>query len=831
MPTRTYVSAVSLAEQSSTSATPTVATSITIPSADAASSTWAILWSCNHGQTNDATRQAIADLYHSTASTTLGIDSSEPQTQGTDQEWFPFSGAVARTFDAAPGDQTFQLRWYNESGTGTCKIRDCFIIAVKQTANDLAVVDLTDTNNTSTTPTTKITWTAPATATFHLFPTCVFQGTSTSTQVQIQVMLNGTTALWDTGGQAMSKDADNQCSFAKHIPISLTSGDVVTLRFSRPAGTGTNTLRYAAIIGFNASDMPASNYSVDNTMRSSNTVSLTERNAASTITITSPPAVEHLYFGSANLDRTVQTSMGRIELDVNTVGTVYGSIQFKGTIGAYRDFIVLGKKTPSVTDILKWYYTPVGAGTVISQYASVGWFQLVSSSSGTNYFATPSGTVTATGALIKQDGKQVKGVVTTSGVVKKDVTKTLAGTTTASGKLIKSILKMFTGSTTISGVMLRQTGKPLAGTITGTGALLRSIFAVRVGSVTPTGALRKDVTKPGLKGTTTPSGALTSQVLKLLALIGSITGSGALQKTMTKPLAGTTTSSGTLQKTTVKKLTGTSTITGALTSQVLKLLQLLGSITPFGTLKNAVNKTLVGASTSSGFLQKDVSKKVAGSSTPTGALAYQVLKQVLLSGSITAAGFLRKAVTKTLTGTSTTSGALQRTTAKTLRGSSTPTGALTQLISRTLALAGVITATGSLRKAITATKTGTTAPAGTLQKTTTKTVRGSTTASGTMRRDVMKLLAGTITAVGALKKNVTKTLAGTITALGQLITSGGTPLVAAIIGRLRTFGASVASTLGSRRATTVETPGGRTRTASGHLTTDGMITSETRREE
>ena len=157
----------------------------------------------------------------------------------------------------------------------------------------------------------------------------------------------------------------------------------------------------------------------------------------------------------------------------------------------------------------------------------------------------------------------IGGTLTSSGALVKQTTKTLAGTLTSTGALTAArvFLKAIGGTLTSSGALVKQTTKTLAGTLTSTGALVKH-------------------TTKALAGTLTSSGALTAARVFLKAIGGTLTSSGALVKTTTKTLAGTLSSSGSIVRRTTKILAGTLSSAGALVKQTRKVLG--GTLTSSG---------------------------------------------------------------------------------------------------------------------------------------------------------------------------------------------------------------------------------------------------------
>lgn len=160
---------------------------------------------------------------------------------------------------------------------------------------------------------------------------------------------------------------------------------------------------------------------------------------------------------------------------------------------------------------------------------------------GTTYNSSPSGSVTPTGAVVRQTVKKPAGSVTPTGAVIRQTVKKVAGSLTPSGALTTArvYLKSLAGSLTPAGALIRSTTKKVAGSLTPTGAAIKQAGKALAGSITPTGALSSQKITLYLKsvaGSLTPSGALVRRTNKVLA--GSLTPVGSIVKAITKKLAG-----------------------------------------------------------------------------------------------------------------------------------------------------------------------------------------------------------------------------------------------------------------------------------------------------
>src|SRR5882672_10052726 len=179
---------------------------------------------------------------------------------------------------------------------------------------------------------------------------------------------------------------------------------------------------------------------------------------------------------------------------------------------------------------------------------------------------TVGGSVTPTGALIKQIGKPLSGAVTPSGAFLKSLARALSGAITPTGALLKQANKPLSGTVTPAGAILKITQKPLTGSVTPSGALstVKVILRSFVGAITPAGALVRNAAKT-LSGVVTPAGAILKSASK--ALSGSISPVGSIAKLIGKLFSGIVTLAGNV----INFVAGSplSSVTATITDQVV----------------------------------------------------------------------------------------------------------------------------------------------------------------------------------------------------------------------------------------------------------------------
>jgi len=156
------------------------------------------------------------------------------------------------------------------------------------------------------------------------------------------------------------------------------------------------------------------------------------------------------------------------------------------------------------------------------------------------------GSLTCSGALVKQTGKPLTGSLTTAGALSKAAGKPLAGGTTLSSSIVRSCGKALTGTLSPAGGLVKATAKVLTGSLSLAGDLATSLIHVFTKS---------------FDGALILGGSLVNQTGK--ALGGSVTlGSGTIRKAISKTLAGPLTLGGSLAKGISKALSGLLSLLG-----------------------------------------------------------------------------------------------------------------------------------------------------------------------------------------------------------------------------------------------------------------------------
>lgn len=377
---------------------------------------------------------------------------------------------------------------------------------------------------------------------------------------------------------------------------------------------------------------------------------------------------------------------------------------------------------------------------------------------GTQYTSSPTGTVTSSGVLVKQDQPKVIGTVTSSGVANKQTAHSFTSAVTSVGVVLKQAALSFTGSISSSsilsgakitmlnllgtvassGVLARQVGKDLVASLASTGEVLKQAATSFVGAVGSSSVVTASRTVvANFVGTISSGGVLIKQVA--VNLVGTVTSSSALVTvhTFVTALVGTLTSAGDLVKQTATSLAGAVGSSSTLSGIKTTLVSVVGAVSSSGSLTNQAAKLLDGATASVGALVKQVSTNMSGAVTSSGVVASIKTLLVSLTGAVTSSGVLIKQSAVSFVGELSSTGLLAKQAFKNLAG----------------AISGAGDATGEIIS-------------GAFEIS----LDGVVTVSGVLSRSISKELSSAVASVGSITKGIGKFLTGILTSLGIVTT-------------------------------------------------------------
>lgn len=278
------------------------------------------------------------------------------------------------------------------------------------------------------------------------------------------------------------------------------------------------------------------------------------------------------------------------------------------------------------------------------------------------------GGIGCSGILIKQIAKTLAGAVSPTAISPKVSSKLYASTTTGSGVLLKTPAKIFkatlTPSATTTEFAQHQRSFSGATSPTGSETHLRSAQRSFTGQMFSDGHVSTFPSKLW-SGATTPAGTLSAVAMRVRTFLSSTTSFGTLSKLIAKQYGGSLNASGTLSKVSSKALSGiispassverlimktfagSSTSFGTVATFVARLQSFGGTLTATGRLSFDIEKIYFGFVTPGGTFEKGVEKAWSAAITPSSTLTKEIPKSV--SGAATSAGSLTTQTTRTFT--------------------------------------------------------------------------------------------------------------------------------------------------------------------------------------
>lgn len=217
------------------------------------------------------------------------------------------------------------------------------------------------------------------------------------------------------------------------------------------------------------------------------------------------------------------------------------------------------------------------------------------------YNKSLSGSLSATGSLVKQTQKDINGILSATGLTVKSISKNTSGTLSFSGAIskTKNYIILLAGILSFAGSIVKDTNKNSNGSLTFTGALLKDVFKNIDGTLTFGGQLLK-LTTVSIAGLIDFTGLLIKTANK--GLTGAISLNASLSRNINKTLSGILDINGSVSKNIYKNINGDLTFAGAVYKGFL--IALSGALNFTGRVLKQTNKNLSGSFTLRGILQR-----------------------------------------------------------------------------------------------------------------------------------------------------------------------------------------------------------------------------------
>jgi hypothetical protein len=329
--------------------------SVTIASADAASSDWLILATGVHQIDIADSIDSRVRLHHDTAAVVLDDNNVEMSlTDGT--EWYPFFFMGKATFGAAPGDQEFSVEHAIEA-TGTNRdswVRQVSLVAIKMTANDQ--FNSSDTPGAVSTGTQvfsdylTLAWT-PGTSGDYLGLGSAQHKTSTTTAEHLirALMEDGSTERnRQVSGYKDNATQRQWCSAFRRTGLAASSQSW-KIQHARNASTSTSTVDQGRLAALRISDFDGSDFAEDYGSPSADTTTSATFVDFHTLTKTLDDGVDYLFIA------------GWGAMDIDTANTTYGIRVWDGTTTFHEASVRGDQNNHSHTGVVVRVITGTGA--------------------------------------------------------------------------------------------------------------------------------------------------------------------------------------------------------------------------------------------------------------------------------------------------------------------------------------------------------------------------------------------------------------------------------------------------------------------------------------
>jgi len=260
-------------------------------------------------------------------------------------------GVVAyETFGTSPGSQTYKIQYGTSSTSGTARIKEAKIIAIKLNADDKYAESAARSTQTATSygDKTTLTFTPGSTGDYIILASATIDGSSASYDTRAQLTVDGTAY---SNANIEPAYVNNRYPWAMVKRVNLSSAShTLKIQFSSENTAATAGIAHARIVALRA-DGFANNYFAEEEART--TTASTLYQTKTTLTAT-PTAQDHILIGSAGIDG----SSASYEAYANLLrgGTAFGEmlVETKDASNRGYGFFNIKKETLSVAST-SWY--------------------------------------------------------------------------------------------------------------------------------------------------------------------------------------------------------------------------------------------------------------------------------------------------------------------------------------------------------------------------------------------------------------------------------------------------------------------------------------------
>ncbi len=589
-------------------------------------------------------------------------------------DYAAFGGLAIESFGASPGEQTYKTQVASSDNSSTHTAKNHRIIAIRKETGDQDAADDSSSNATGSFQ-DKLTKTfTPGSTGDYLILASLDVTWFSGDFPELQLLVDSTVyGLVRPDNFA----AANRHSWAVVAVVNLdNTSHTLKIQYKRANGSATVSVANARLIALRL-DAGFEDYFSDSDPTLATTTSTTYQDRS--VVTQTLEAQEYLVISSQSLRLNVQNSaaaLGKLIEDATDKITARHLSRQAFNESVFSVFTIYKKTFTAASYTLKTQYASQTSGQTIGQRDSVIALLQLTAAGGNLTPLSLAGSLSPSGALVRQTRKAGAGALTPTGQLAKLAQRLFIAAISPAGALRKSVRLFIGGAISPAALLNFLRTIFLAGAISPNGSLVNLVNRAFAGAVSPAGSLAKSVRR-AFSGAITPTGAVEIVRAFVLYLAGAISPAGLLTKKVARTITGSITPVGALAKSVFLRFTGAISPAGAIEVLRAFVLYLAGAITPTGTTSKFLNRSLSGLASPTGLVRKSASAAFSGAISPAGSAAKAGSKS--LSGALALAGQLQGFLVH-----------------KRLAGTAAPTGSVRKFVSRLLT--GALTLAGNLIK-------------------------------------------------------------------------------------------------------------------------------------
>jgi hypothetical protein len=275
-------------------------------------------------------------------------------------DWYPFSGLKRLTLTGGTNYE-IKIQFCTNNAGGTAYIRNAKIVLLSLQSEYAESETLSTTSNTSWEDKTTLTFTPTSSGDYLIIATANYRGSSTSRDVYIRLIQDGTTINADNSGRPGSGTTANYYTFGVMRRVTLdTLPHNFTIQYCSSAAAGTAGINYAHMVAVKLDQFDADYYAEDETESSPAVVGAWADKVVNTYTA---DAGDYLMIGSISYKSGNTNNAVGIDVQTESSSRQSSLVEHRNT-NDYESAFFMTKQTLTVgskTDSIRWMGEHVNA--------------------------------------------------------------------------------------------------------------------------------------------------------------------------------------------------------------------------------------------------------------------------------------------------------------------------------------------------------------------------------------------------------------------------------------------------------------------------------------